>query len=1088
MNYWRDSVSNGSNLNGNFGCRTAGALLLLLVSFIVGSCSSTPKDPPGTIHLDHGEVFTRERLVNERLNNVNWLNNALLNTPAGGTLQGARFRSVSTSISGQVSAEINPLGGVSPMDQVGAQTAHYQNAAQREAWKQLYQGLESNTISYTALLGTNGLPAAPAGSSSNGLSNVSPVINVNNFPTGPTNPPPGPSNALGLPSSIELTSVEKFQDQLAYRDAVLGEIHEQQLDDTHDQAGMTLYTLNFHLSVEPGLHNKRFGRVSASFCKGPDGATPKQQYQDWMYSFRKTFDEAAISLQRRYLQNALSDEDIRQLIVKIWASEDAATQWTNAPTNHFDLFGTTYTDRTNSLRNLKLMTKSKELLGTNLDGATVKRDKSMRFLSPELTTTSADMLTAMPQQLLSNWFSNNLTLISKLNSNHMVRIITNELSPAWVTGFTNDTEFINSVEWREMEISNKFAAIFKDTYEYQTNKYHALTNEIADLSPFMSDPDLIYNKRHTAADLDNDKKVMKALCWVVRDQFDKINHFSGPLVKIKAPDAVSLTNNQDFMYLMKVDDVLRGDDDFASAMQNLEDKTKNRTFVYAIEPKEYAQNLMDESDAQSSRNLSLGLAAAIPQISTSLSAFLNYLQQDQYMLETIKRRPLLTSYMDGDRQFGWLIGGRFKIADKKHGFKLSYEQIPLQEAVQVTLEVPSWWTSVKVDASSQWLKPNADPFSGGQIRDPDIIELKPDYASVTRALMERAEPDYNQPQIYPAWNSHQYGYVVQAGTPANLLILGRNLWRNPKVFIGLVGAQDVESYSVLPDMQGIVASFSQINLPPTLSTNADQPVTENLRVVTSDGEAVLKDGVTIVSTGGPAQGSGFIVLTNSFGVASNNLTFTATPGAPSVYYLLALSWSGNKPAAVATNSIINGVLTFQIPANTAQWPTPLGHIDVWMQASSNTEPVSVLQGGEQDFLVFPNITQSQFAFATTNVTVSANSNSAPNTALTVTPPAGVKLDFFWKAWPGLLSQLQNSSASIQLQLTNTSNSTLTNLTDWKFDGTNIQFQLGNDPNVSRIISGLNITNKTSAICNGTILAPNCSVMVSSNITILRSDN
>jgi hypothetical protein len=37
----------------------------------VAGCGSDK--PSGHIYLDHGEVFTRQRLLNDRLNNLNWL-------------------------------------------------------------------------------------------------------------------------------------------------------------------------------------------------------------------------------------------------------------------------------------------------------------------------------------------------------------------------------------------------------------------------------------------------------------------------------------------------------------------------------------------------------------------------------------------------------------------------------------------------------------------------------------------------------------------------------------------------------------------------------------------------------------------------------------------------------------------------------------------------------------------------------------------------------------------------------------------------------------------------------------------------------
>jgi hypothetical protein len=71
---------------------------------------------------------------------------------------------------------------------------------------------------------------------------------------------------------------------------------------------------------------------------------------------------------------------------------------------------------------------------------------------------------------------------------------------------------------------------------------------------------------------------------------------------------------------------------------------------------------------------------------------------------------------------------------------------------------------------------------------------------------------FSSPQINPRWDkdAKKRGYVLQAGQPAQLLILGRNLWRNPKIFIGSQGTSSGYDYTILPDMQGLVARFTNV--------------------------------------------------------------------------------------------------------------------------------------------------------------------------------------------------------------------------------------------------------------------------------------
>jgi hypothetical protein len=190
---------------------------------------------------------------------------------------------------------------------------------------------------------------------------------------------------------------------------------------------------------------------------------------------------------------------------------------------------------------------------------------------------------------------------------------------------------------------------------------------------------------------------------------------------------------------------------------------------------------------------------------------------------------------------------------------------------------------------------------------------------------------------------------------------------------------------------------------------------------------------------------------------------------------------------VNTNAIANGALTFQIPTNAIQWATPaVVRINVLVQSAPNVEPVSVLQGGEQNFILFNNIAQSEFAYTSTNITFSAT-NLATNTALTITPPPNGNTNLFWTARQGLFAQLQSSSGQIQLQLANTATTNVATLSSGRFDGTNIQFQLNNIPNIQPITNAFNITNSGQAICNGTIVVPQYAVTIFTNITVSRHD-
>jgi hypothetical protein len=93
---------------------------LLAAVWLAGGCS-TP--PTGHIYVNHPEVFTRERLVDRRLADLQWLESKL-NQSVGFTLQGARSQSQFTGFAGQLSAQFDPLAaaGAVPVTNLAGHT------------------------------------------------------------------------------------------------------------------------------------------------------------------------------------------------------------------------------------------------------------------------------------------------------------------------------------------------------------------------------------------------------------------------------------------------------------------------------------------------------------------------------------------------------------------------------------------------------------------------------------------------------------------------------------------------------------------------------------------------------------------------------------------------------------------------------------------------------------------------------------------------------------------------------------------------------------------------------------------------------
>jgi hypothetical protein len=205
-------------------------------------------------------------------------------------------------------------------------------------------------------------------------------------------------------------------------------------------------------------------------------------------------------------------------------------------------------------------------------------------------------------------------------------------------------------------------------------------------------------------------------------------------------------------------------------------------------------------------------------------------------------------YVDGGQKFGWIFGPRFEIGpDQRSGWigrlfeigpdpKPKFSHTTVQRSVQASLVVPGWTRSLKINYKTFWIDTdgNSRLVESGAFS----VKLPGDYAAITQKLLapsgERRIP-FIEPPL--GINGQQRVVRLQAGKPGDILIRGRHLWRNPKVFIG---GQSAKTVTVLPDMNGLSAHFDSITIPANKSQeNFD------LSVVTSEGIATLPGAVEI---------------------------------------------------------------------------------------------------------------------------------------------------------------------------------------------------------------------------------------------------
>jgi hypothetical protein len=317
---------------------------------------------------------------------------------------------------------------------------------------------------------------------------------------------------------------------------------------------------------------------------------------------------------------------------------------------------------------------------------------------------------------------------------------------------------------------------------------------------------------------------------------------------------------------------------------------KDSGYVYSVEPKEYAQNISDVAATEKLTAFILALRAALPQAGTNIGASLQAMRDSQQRIQALLRKPLVVGYANSEREFGWVIGPRFKIGE---GGKIGYEHGNVQHSVQATVALPAWQKTLRLRGAYHWGNEDWQPlwktldekYGGSDVVNYNVttsskkhglrwsqhsesdegkmtVDLPADPSALTRALVASLEGnERHEPVIYPRWTPGEGQPQIvlkESDKPQPVLIRGVELWRNPAIF---VGSQRASKLEVLPDMAGVLATFDKIEMPPatqtpqTAETGDAKPqakfATVDLVIVTSGGSSVLRDAVQIV-VGPPA--------------------------------------------------------------------------------------------------------------------------------------------------------------------------------------------------------------------------------------------
>ncbi|KXJ04475.1 hypothetical protein AC249_AIPGENE17189, partial [Exaiptasia diaphana] len=208
--------------------------------------------------------------------------------------------------------------------------------------------------------------------------------------------------------------------------------------------------------------------------------------------------------------------------------------------------------------------------------------------------------------------------------------------------------------------------------------------------------------------------------------------------------------------------------------------------------------------------------------------------------------------------------------------------LPRPETLAAVVSVPAWWSRVEVQVTTCWVTENAVPLNGGDHArralpavsapeepvEPQIlfdssasypIRLAGNIEAVTTALI----PSRRQPSA-----SIITGGRMEVGRSGRLVLVGSELWRNPTIMLGAQKADDVQ---ILPDMQGVIASFDSV-LRPAAWTRSQRVGREDVWLWTSEGRSYAGSAEIHLapSTSTPGPQSGFTMAVPGTHLAVRN--------------------------------------------------------------------------------------------------------------------------------------------------------------------------------------------------------------------------
>lgn len=318
-------------------------------------------------------------------------------------------------------------------------------------------------------------------------------------------------------------------------------------------------------------------------------------------------------------------------------------------------------------------------------------------------------------------------------------------------------------------------------------------------------------------------------------------------------------------------------------MERIRERT--RSYSYSVTPREDLQLVAREAAGDQAFDASAKAPGASGEVRERRERVAKAIESEATIVGFGATRNVASREDDVDRgsvKFGWVIWPALRVGA---GGPIE-QQVPMQKSLSALVSIPAWWKQVHICGRYEWLDGKRSdrprPLSGSLCKATDGDDESKDdaaagaSAAATSGAAANAEADDTAFEYDVALPSEismldpvlfgrsrladprMFEWVMgdiqlRICEPASIIIPGQRLWRSAVV---TVGSQPADEIIVLPNMEGIIAKFKHIDFPDGAGTpeasrsggdpaSADQSRSVALTVWTSEGSVQYNRNVLL---------------------------------------------------------------------------------------------------------------------------------------------------------------------------------------------------------------------------------------------------